>query len=99
MTGHVGTSLLTGLSAESLIRQQAVQQGAKLSAGLDRISTASLYQFHSLLEVLILGAENDRNTIDSRLERIVDTNAKASANIGNLAITIDRRQQTEAVDN
>lgn len=62
-------------------------------------AAACRFQTLSLLELLVVGAEEHWHIPDCCLKHIVDTHAKAATHIGNLTIAIDTRQQTEAVNN
>ena len=50
------------------------------------------------MELLVVGAEEHGHIPYGSLKQVVDTHAKASANVGHIAIVIDARQQAEAVD-
>ena len=62
------------------------------------LETTALLQSLSLLELLVVGAEEHGHIPYGSLQQVVDTHAKASTHVGHVAIVVDARQQAEAVD-
>ena len=62
------------------------------------LETTTLLQPLSLLELLVVGAEEHRHIPDGSLQQVMDAHTEAATHIGHIAITVDARQQTKAVD-
>ena len=65
---------------------------------MEHEARSTVHQLTHLTVLMDLRPEEDRHAIDSRLERIMHTLAKASADISPLPIAVDRRKQAKAVD-
>ena len=81
------------------VRRQAVHHLGKQLFAVHLEGSARGEESCGLAEALVVGTEDDRHSPHRGLQHIVDAYAEAATHIGHLAIAVDARQQTEAVDN
>ena len=86
------------LLKESLVVGEALHECGKLVVVFDFETAATGFQSLSLLEFLVVGAEDDGHVPYSCLQRVVNAHTETAADVSNITIIIDAAQQSEAVN-
>lgn len=82
----------------SLIVKKVVERCVEVLLVVHLETTAQTKEVLCLAEILVVGTNQDGDTIHSSLRHIVDAHTKATTHIGYLAIAIDAAKETKAVD-
>ena len=90
---------MASLFQGAAVAVEAVHQLFKVLVAGNLKTTLTGLESLGLLELLVVGAEDDGNVPYGSLQCVVDANTKAAAHIGHIGIVVDTRQQAEAVDN
>ena len=92
------TSVATALFEESLIGCETFHQLRELVVVFDFETAAAGFQSLSLLELLVVGAEDNGHVPYGCLQRVVNAHTETAADVSNITIIIDAAQQSEAIN-
>ena len=98
IVAYIVSGFFPSLGQGFIVIQEVVHNLFEVLRSLYFKATLALKQALSFTEPLIVRAENDRHTIYSSFQHIVDTYAESTSDISNFSIAINGRQQTETVN-
>ena len=92
------TSVATALFEESLIVGEALHECGKLVVVIDFKTSATGFQSLSLLEFLVVGAEDDGHIPYGSLQRVMNAHAETATDVSHIAIIVNTAQKSKAID-
>ena len=90
---------MSGALAVVGIGEIVVEGASKLLIIRYADSGATLNELAGFAEFVIFWSENHWHTVGCGFERVVDSLAESAANVGQLSVAVERREQTYAVYN
>ena len=95
---HEFSGIAAGGLQERSIGFEPHHEGAERLIVIDFKATLRRHQTLSLLEMLVVGPDNHGNIPHRGLQNVVNAHTEAATHIGNRTVMINRRKQSEAVD-
>ena len=74
------------------IFQEIIHDGGEVFCILNAFASSILHQSHSFCKALVVGSDDDGNTIDGSFGHVVDADTESTSHISHCGIAIDGRE-------